>query len=106
MLQRWDTLPLKEMIPGFRARFVHSARMTLALWDIDAHAVLPEHHHPHEQITQLLEGEFELTVSSVRHHLKPSDVLVIPPNAIHSGRALTACKILDIFAPVREDYVL
>ena len=105
MKQHWDAVPVKEMIPGFRARFVHSTRMTVALWDIDEDAVLPEHHHPHEQITQMLEGEFELTVNGVAHHLKPADIFVIPPNAIHEGRALTACKIMDTFSPVRADYV-
>ena len=31
-------------------------------------------------------------------------VFVIPPDVPHSGRALTRCRVLDVFAPVREDY--
>jgi quercetin dioxygenase-like cupin family protein len=34
----------------------------------------------------------------------PGDVLVIPPNVPHSGKALTDVSVMDAFAPVREDY--
>jgi quercetin dioxygenase-like cupin family protein len=34
----------------------------------------------------------------------PGTVCAIPPDARHSGRALTACRIMDVFYPVREDY--
>jgi quercetin dioxygenase-like cupin family protein len=52
----------------------------------------------------MIAGELELVVEGVRHQLRPGQVFVIPPDARHSGRALTACRVLDAFAPVREDY--
>lgn len=99
-----NSLEEREVLPGYRARFLHSERTTLVFWDIDAGAVLPEHHHPHEQIANVLEGQFELTIDGVSKVYEPGTVAVIPPDAIHSGKALTNCRILDIFAPVREDY--
>ncbi|MFT5302323.1 MAG: quercetin dioxygenase-like cupin family protein [Mariniblastus sp.] len=95
---------VQEILPGFAARFVHSESMTFAYWTIQDSAELPLHSHHHEQVVNLLEGEFELTLSGVPHHLRTGDVLIIPRNAPHSGRAITACKILDVFEPVREDY--
>ena len=94
----------REIVPGYRARFVHGTNMTLAFWEIDAGAVLPEHSHPHEQASNLLRGEFELTLSGECIQLKPGMVVMIPPDAVHGGRAITACQILDVFQPVREDY--
>ena len=73
---------------------------TSAPW---AGAVMPEHAHPHEQMFTLLEGEFELTISGEARIQKPGAVAVIAPNAPHSGRAITACRIIDVFSPVRED---
>lgn len=102
----WHSIVPRTMAPGFHGRFIHSASMTFALWEIDAGAMLPEHSHQHEQVTQLLSGAFELMVDGITHPLSEGQVLVIPSHAIHSGRALTACKILDIFTPVREDYRL
>jgi quercetin dioxygenase-like cupin family protein len=52
----------------------------------------------------VLAGELELVVEGETYRLKPGMVFVIPPNAKHSGRGITACRVLDAFAPVREDY--
>ena len=63
--------------------------------------------HPHiglSTLTYLLEGEIELTADGTTQVLSAGNVLVIPSNAVHSGKALTACRILDVFYPVREDY--
>lgn len=94
----------REIVPGYRARFLHSENMTLAFWDVDPGAALPEHSHPHEQIANVLEGQFELTVAGKSRILEPGQVAVIPSDISHSGRAITACKLLDVFHPCRDDY--
>jgi len=101
----WEKIQAKTIIPGFRAKFVHSANMTFALWDIDAGGKLPQHSHPHEQVVHQLEGELEVTVDGVTTVLRPGNVAVIPSHAVHSGRALTACRAMDVFYPLREDYM-
>jgi quercetin dioxygenase-like cupin family protein len=99
-----DQLPAREIFPGVRARLIHSDRVSHSWVEIDHGATFPEHQHPHEQIVSMLEGNLELVVDGVAHRLMPGQVFVIPPEARHSGRALTACRVLDAFAPVREDY--
>lgn len=94
----------KELIPGFKGSFVHSSTMTVSYWQISKGSVLPEHSHHHEQISQVIKGEFELTIDGKKHIMTPGLLAVIPSNAVHSGVALTDCKIMDIFSPVREDY--
>ena len=99
-----DDIPARDVMPGFHGRFIHTDTMTLAYWTTDKGAILPVHHHPHEQVVNMLEGELEITAGGVTHKLRPGDVLVIPGDTVHSGRALTATKVLDVFNPVREDY--
>jgi mannose-6-phosphate isomerase-like protein (cupin superfamily) len=65
---------------------------------------LPEHSHPHEQVILVDHGELEMTVSGRTTVLKPGDMIVIPPDAVHSGTALTELDTTDVFSPVREDY--
>ena len=105
-MPKYDLLdiPEIEIVPGFHAKLVHTENVTVAHWRIEPDAALPEHSHPHEQTTNVITGEFELTVDGITHHLKPGMVFVIPSEAVHSGRALTGCKLVEVFYPIREDY--
>lgn len=98
-------IPSKELLPGFTGRMIHTENMTLAYWDIKEGSVLPEHHHVHEQVSaQVISGELELTLEGETRIMKAGDIAIIPSNAVHSGKAITDCQILDVFSPVREDY--
>ena len=97
-------LKQKEVIEGYTARFVHSEHMTMVFWEVEAGAAIPTHSHPHEQLSQIIEGKFEMLIDGKTIILEPGSVLVIPSNIEHGGKALTACKITDTFTPVREDY--
>jgi quercetin dioxygenase-like cupin family protein len=99
-----EVIPVREVFPGFRGQFLHSETMTLAYWSIDAGSILPAHSHPHEQVVNMLEGELELVVDGAAHMLRVGDVFMIPGNVVHSGQAITFCKVLDVFSPVRDDY--
>ena len=99
-----DNIEEHELIPGYHARFVHGDNMTVAYWRIEAGAAMPTHDHPHEQVSNVLEGEFELVVAGEAHRMKPGKVFMIPGGVPHGGVAITECRIMDIFHPVREDY--
>lgn len=101
---RLKELDWREPFPGYRAYFVHSETMTFAHWTIAPGALIPGHSHPHEQVSNVIDGQFELTIEGVTKILGPDDVAIIPPNASHSGKALTKCRIIDVFYPIREDY--
>lgn len=94
----------KEIVKGFKARFVHSEHTTIAYWEIEKGAELPLHSHIHEQIAMVTKGEFEMTIGGETQVYKPGKIAVIPSNVEHSGKALTDCEITDVFSPVREDY--
>ncbi|MEM7381887.1 MAG: cupin domain-containing protein [Bacteroidota bacterium] len=94
----------KEIMPGYHGKMVHGENMSMAFWEVEEGAVVPEHFHVHEQIMQVLEGSFEFTVGGVTKIYNPDDLVVIPSNTPHGGKALTSCKLLDIFSPVREEY--
>jgi quercetin dioxygenase-like cupin family protein len=101
---RLAELESKWLIPGAQARFVHTENMTIAYWDFEPDVVLPEHAHPHEQVASCIQGLFELTVEGEAMRLQPGSIVVIPPGATHSGKSITASRIIDVFHPVREDF--
>ena len=94
----------RELLEGTEVQFIHAETMTLAYWTFKPGVLLPAHAHPHEQVTNVIEGVFDLTVDGKPRRLKAGSVAVIPPGATHAGRAVTACRIIDVFHPVREDY--
>lgn len=96
----------KTIIKGYEAKFIHGKTMTMAFWEVKAGAEMPIHQHIHEQTSQVLEGKFELTVGEERKVLEPGTVAIIPSEIPHGGIAITNCKLLDIFSPVRQDYQL
>ncbi len=100
------SLDQKELKPGFKARFIHSENMTISYWEVTKGANLPEHRHFHEQISQVTEGTFQLNIDDKKYILEPGKAIIIPSNALHSGIAITDCKIMDIFSPVRKDYMV
>lgn len=95
----------REMVPGYHAKFVHSGNVTLAYWSIEEGNSLPKHAHPHEQVVNLIEGSFEITVDAESEVIEAGSVVIIPSNVMHSGKALTPCRIIDVFYPVRTDYM-
>ncbi len=94
----------KEIIKGFFGKMIHTDNMTVAHFRVLAGSELPEHHHVHEQVTNVLSGELEMTVGGKTHVCKAGEVIVIPSNVPHSARALTDCRLVDVFQPAREDY--
>ena len=94
----------KEIVKGYKARFVHSKKMTTAYWEVEAGAELPLHSHEHEQVSNVTKGKFEFNLDGEVKILEPGDVVVIPSDVSHSGKAISDCLIIDTFYPVREDY--
>ena len=99
-----NDLEVREPFPGFEGYFVHTDYMTFAYWSIKAGSSLADHTHEPEQVVNVMEGQFELTIDGQTKVLEPGMVAIVPPNIPHAGRAVTDCKIIDVFYPIREDY--
>ena len=98
------SLPGKELAPGLTGYYAHGTNMTLGLVEIKAGSNLPVHQHPHEQITYILEGQLNMTIGGEHCELTTGMFYVIPSNVPHGAVAITDCKVMDVFNPVREDY--
>ena len=99
-----EKLPTKEIVPGCTGRCIHTGTMSFMYWTVAAGATVPAHSHLHEQVAQVLKGSFELTVNGETKILQPGIIAVIPPHALHNGKAITECELVDVFYPEREDY--
>ena len=98
-------LPVKEIFGGaIKGHYAHLERMTIGEVRLQPGTVLPLHSHLHEQITYVISGRFEFTIGEQTTVLEPGMTALIPGGVTHGGKTLTACHVIDLFAPVREDY--
>ncbi len=105
-MQHLKDLQPKELAPGLTGYYAHGTNMTLGLVEIKAGSNLPLHQHLHEQITYILEGQLDMTIGGQPCSLTAGMYYVIPSNMPHGAVAVTDCKVIDVFNPVREDYKL
>jgi quercetin dioxygenase-like cupin family protein len=103
-MQRIKDIKPKELVSGITGYYVHGDKHTLGLIELKAGSVVPEHHHIHEQITYILEGQLDMIIGGEPFSLTPGMYHVIPSNTPHSAVAIKNCKAIDTFSPVREDY--
>jgi len=104
IFKQFSDIPAKEIAPGYFSKIIHTEGNTINFIEVKAGLASPRHQHPHHQCAFVIEGQFELTVNDVPQILDTNTFAVIPSNVWHSGRAITDCKLIDIFNPVREDF--
>ena len=68
-------------------------------------AVVPPHKHVSEQITMVMTGAIKFTIGGKDITVRAGEVLIIPPNVIHSALAVEDTDDIDAFSPLREDWL-
>lgn len=63
------------------------------------------HHHPHTQITYVVSGKFEFTIGGVTKIVKAGDSMLKQNEIEHGCVCLEEGILLDIFTPMRQDFV-
>jgi len=102
---RLRDIPARELFgSAIRGHYAHADCMTMGEVLLDANTVVPMHEHPHEQLTFVIEGRFEFTVGDESTVLEPGTAALIPANVVHGGGTITACRVIDVFSPTRDDY--
>ncbi len=94
----------RELVAGITGYYAHGNQMTLGYVEIKRGSTLPDHHHVHEQITYIIEGQLDMIIGGKPYSLTAGMYHVIPSHTPHSAIAMTDCKLIDVFNPVREDY--
>lgn len=80
-------------------------RTLMAEFRLEKGACLPSHAHPHEQIGYLVSGRLRLSIGDDTREVAPGDSWVIPGDVFHHAEALEDTVAVEVFSPVREDYL-
>lgn len=88
-----------------RKVLTYQDRVMMVRVRFEAGAVGPLHHHPHIQCSLVESGLFDITISGRTERLGPGDSFLVPPDAVHGAVALEAGILVDVFTPMRADFV-
>ena len=96
----------KQVLPGIRLKtLVYGEKTLFSEFRMEANSVLPQHSHSHEQTGYLVEGRIRLTIGQQTIEAGPGDSWCIPSNIDHSAEILEKSVAIEVFSPVREDYL-
>lgn len=104
-LVQFEKMPSEELSDKVSRQYVYGKEAMLARFVFKKGAIIPEHHHPSEQITYILKGSVKVTIEGKEIIVRAGEVLIIPPNVPHRFEALEDTIDLDVFSPPREDWI-
>lgn len=97
---------LLRVLPGIdRRTLVYGASSLMTEFRMDKGSRLPSHNHPQEQIGYLVKGHVALTIAGEKYDVLPGASWCIPGGAEHSAEILEDSVAIEVFAPVRADYL-
>src|SRR5262245_51280119 len=104
-IQCWNDIAREAMNELVTRQMFHSDLMTVARLELRLGAKVPLHSHPNEQITMLTAGALRFELGGNELILRAGEILPIPGGIPHSVEALEDSVAIDVFAPVREDWL-
>ena len=102
----WADIPVEHPAEGIERQLVVGERIMIVRFRFVPFLVTPEHTHMHEQMSLVVSGRVRFFVEGEERIASPGDVLHFPPNCLHGATMMDEEVVLiDIFSPIREDFL-
>jgi unsaturated pyranuronate lyase len=101
----WSEVPEEQLNPQMTRQMIHGETMTVARLRLRKGAVVPLHQHVNEQISCIEQGKLRFVIEGLERIAAQGDLVVIPPGARHLVEAIEDSLAIDLFCPVREDWI-
>ncbi len=101
----WSDMEWENVTDGISRKIITGEKEMIAHIRLAKGAIVPEHSHVSEQISYVLQGSMEFTIAGRRLVVSSGEVLVIPPNVPHMAVALEDTLAVDVFSPIRQDWL-
>jgi quercetin dioxygenase-like cupin family protein len=104
-VHRWDEIALEKITEMISQKIVAGEREMLAQIYLKRGALVPLHAHDSEQMTYILQGALRVLVGGEEITVREGEVLHIPSGLPHQAEALEDTLELDVFSPIRKEWV-
>jgi len=102
----WNKVPVENLEAGIERQMIVGENLMICRLRFAPHVVTPAHDHPHEQMTIVERGRVRFTIGDQEKIAEAGDVLHFPPGTWHGATMLEEEVILvDIFSPIRQDFI-
>ncbi len=101
----WDKVKLEKLSDKISRKVITGKKAMVGQIVLKRGAVVPVHQHESEQITYILEGALHFELEGKEVTVRKGEVLVIPSNVPHKATALEDTLDLDVFSPIRMDWL-
>ena len=107
MTANWTKISRVQVRGGVTRRVFSGKNSMMVLNELMPSAKPALHHHPHEQLTCIIEGTCKFVIGDEEVEMAEGDLILIPPNVRHSLEVTSNKPVLnlDVFSPIREDYL-
>jgi quercetin dioxygenase-like cupin family protein len=106
MFYKRSSIGYKQPLKGIRLKtLVYGDRTLFTEFLLERGSQLPQHAHPHEQTGYLISGRILLSIGQDTFEVEPGDSWCIPGNVEHKAEILADSVAVEVFSPVREDYL-
>jgi len=106
MFKRTKSEGYTELVKGVHLKtLVYGEQTLLTEVRFEKGAVIPLHSHTHEQTGYMVSGRMDFLVDDAHIDAKPGDSWNIPGSVEHGATALEESVVVEVFSPVREDYL-
>lgn len=102
---RWEDVEVEPLNPKLSRKLIAGEKVMLAQVHLKKGAIVPTHAHVHEQLAYVLRGALKFSLAGSEYTLRGGEVLHIRSNEKHGVVALADSLVLDIFSPIREDWL-
>jgi len=101
----WENVKKEIMNDKFWRKYVTGEKTTVAQLGFSKDCVVPLHHHESEQISVVTQGAVKFQVDGKEVLVRGGEVLVIPSNVPHGALAMEDSTIIEVFSPIRQDWL-
>jgi quercetin dioxygenase-like cupin family protein len=102
---RWADIPGEQMNDSIARQYVTGDRITIARLEMKRGGIVPEHVHENEQISYVITGALKFTIEGREIIVKSGGLLQIPGQVPHAVEILEDSVTIDVFSPIRQDWI-
>jgi quercetin dioxygenase-like cupin family protein len=102
---RWSNITPEQINPSILRQYITADNVTIARFELKRGGVVPRHAHANEQVSLVLSGALLFRIDGREVTIRGGEVMQIPGNVPHEVEVLDDALVIDVFSPIRQDWI-